>query len=70
MVILSRRIEVLETRLTIEENSCGKNVLTSKYIEKNLYFRNSCPKNWEFFSQEQEFFSAGNEVESSFGKNV
>ena len=70
MVILSRRIEVLETRLNRRENSCGKNALHLNILKKNLYFKNSCPKKREFFSQEREFFSAGNEVEGSSGKNV
>ena len=30
----------------------------------------TCHKNREFFSQEREFFWAGNEAESSCGKNV
>ena len=43
---------------------------TSEYLEKNLYFRNSCHKNREFFSQKREFFSTGNDVESSSENNV
>lgn len=39
------------------QNSCYKNNLIAvqedciilEYLEKNLYFRNSCHKNWEFF---------------------
>ena len=69
MVTLSRRIKVLETKLNRRE-FLWQEFITSEYLEKNLYFRNSCPMNREFFSHERELFSAGNEVESSSGKNV
>ena len=113
MVILSRIIEVLETRLNRRENSCGKNALHLNILKRisisktlvprsgnsflknensfqqameqrvllermfnckshgqNCNFRNSCYKNREFFSQERDFFLAGNEAESSSGKNI
>ena len=69
MVTLSRRIEVLETKLNRRE-FLWQGFITSEYLEKNLYFRNYFLMNREFFSHEREFFSAGNEVESSPGKNV
>ena len=69
MVTLSRRIEVLETKLNRRE-FLWQEFITSEYLEKNLYFINSFLMNREFFSYEREFFSAGNEVESSSGKNV
>ena len=39
MVTLSRRIEVLETKLNRRE-FLWQGFITSEYLEKNLYFRN------------------------------
>ena len=56
MVILSRRIEVLETRLTIEENSCGKNVLHLSILRRISISETLAPRTGNSFLKNKNSF--------------
>ena len=56
MVILSRRIEVLETRLTIEENSCGKNALHLSNLRRISISETLAPRTGNSFLKNKNSF--------------
>ena len=57
MVILSRRIDVLETRLTTEENSCGKNALHLNTLKRISILETLSTGTGNFFSRTRILFS-------------
>ena len=56
MVILSWRIEVLETRLTIEENSCGKNALHLSVLRRISILETLAPRTGNSFLKNENSF--------------
>ena len=56
MVILSRRIEILETRLKRRENSCGKNAL-HLIILRRISISETLPQEPGILFEERGLFS-------------
>ena len=56
MVILSRRIEVLETRLNRRENSCGKNTLHLNILKRISISETLVPRSGNSFLKNENSF--------------
>ena len=56
MVFFSRKMKVLETRLTIEENSCGKNTLHLNILRRISISETLAPRTGNSFLRSENSF--------------